>query len=190
MLKKYFSNYIECGTDEAGRGCLAGPVTAAAVILPKDFNHKMLNDSKLLSLKKRIFLKKVILNNAIDYAISNVSVRTIEKINILNASILAMNQAISKLNIKPKFIIVDGNRFTSKNKIPYKCIVKGDLKYTSIAAASILAKTARDQYMIKLSEEFPEYNWSKNKGYPTKEHKIAILKNGITRHHRKSFKLI
>ncbi len=190
MLKKYFSNYIECGTDEAGRGCLAGPVTAAAVILPKDFNHKMLNDSKLLSLKKRIFLKKVILNNAIDYAISNVSVRTIEKINILNASILAMNQAISKLNIKPKFIIVDGNRFTSKNKIPYKCIVKGDLKYTSIAAASILAKTARDQYMIKLSEEFPEYNWSKNKGYPTKEHKIAILKNGITKHHRKSFKLI
>jgi ribonuclease HII len=190
MLKQYFSNNIECGTDEAGRGCLAGPVTAAAVILPKDFNHSMLNDSKLLSLKKRILLKKVILNNAIDYAISNVSVRTIEKINILNASILAMNQAISKLKTKPKFIIVDGNHFMSKNKIPYQCIVKGDSKYTSIAAASILAKTARDEYMIKLSEEFPQYNWSKNNGYPTKEHKMAILKNGITKHHRKSFKLI
>ena len=190
MLKQYFSNYIECGTDESGRGCLAGPVTAAAVILPKDFNHSILNDSKLLSLKKRVLLKKIIQENAIDYAISHVSVITIEKINILNASFLAMNNAISKLKIKPEFIIVDGNRFLSKNKIPYKCIIKGDSKYTSIAAASILAKTSRDEYMIKLSKEYPEYNWSKNNGYPTKEHKMAILKNGITKHHRKSFKLI
>lgn len=190
MLKQYFSSFIECGTDEAGRGCLAGPVTAAAVILPREFKNKLLNDSKQLSLKKRIFLKEIIIENAIDYAVSNVSVRVIEKINILNASILAMNQAIEKLKIKPEFIIVDGNRFHSKNKIPYECIVKGDSKYLSIAAASILAKTSRDEYMIKISKDYPEYCWHQNNGYPTKKHRLAILKNGTTKHHRKTFKLI
>ena len=153
MLKQYYSKYIECGTDEAGRGCLAGPVTAAAVILPPTFKNKLLNDSKKLSLKNRILLRKIIIENAIDYAIANVSVEIIDKINILNASILAMNIAIEKLKIKPEFIIVDGNKFKSKNKIPHKCIIKGDTKYMSIAAASILAKTSRDHYMINLSKE-------------------------------------
>ena len=189
MLKQYYSNYIECGTDEAGRGCLAGPVTAAAVILPKTFENNLLNDSKILSLKKRNILKKIIIDNAIDYAISHVSVKIIEKINILNASILAMNQAIEKLRIKPGFIIVDGNRFKTKKKIPYKCIIKGDSKYMSIAAASILAKTSRDNYMITLSKDYPEFNWAQNNGYPTKMHREAILKNGTTKHHRKTFKL-
>ena len=189
MLKQYFSDYIECGTDEAGRGCLAGPVTAAAVILPKDFKSSMLNDSKILSIKKRKTLRDIIIKNAIDYSISHVSVKIIDEINILNASILAMNLAIEKLKIKPEFIIVDGNRFESKKKIPYSCIVKGDSKYMSIAAASILAKTSRDEYMIKLSRSYPEYDWIQNKGYPTKIHKKAILKNGTTIHHRKTFKL-
>jgi|TARA_B110000444_G_scaffold100262_1_gene94905 ribonuclease HII len=189
MLKQYFSDYIECGTDEAGRGCLAGPVTAAAVILPKDFKSSMLNDSKVLSIKKRKTLRDIIIKNAIDYSISHVSVKIIDEINILNASILAMNLAIEKLKIKPEFIIVDGNRFESKKKIPYSCIVKGDSKYMSIAAASILAKTSRDEYMIKLSRSYPEYDWIQNKGYPTKIHKKAILKNDITIHHRKTFKL-
>ena len=190
MLKQYFSDYIECGTDEAGRGCLAGPVTAAAVILPKDFKSSMLNDSKVLSIKKRKTLRDIIIKNAIDYSISHVSVKIIDEINILNASILAMNLAIEKLKIKPEFIIVDGNRFESKKKIPYSCIVKGDSKYMSIAAASILAKTSRDEYMIKLSRSYPEYDWIQNKGYPTKEHRIAIQKIGISKHHRKSFKLL
>ena len=189
MLKQYYSKYIECGTDEAGRGCLAGPVTAAAVILPPSFKNKLLNDSKKLSLKNRILLRKIIIENAIDYAIANVSVEIIDKINILNASILAMNIAIEKLKIKPEFIIVDGNKFKSKNKIPHKCIIKGDTKYMSIAAASILAKTSRDHYMINLSKEYPNYYWNVNKGYPTKKHKKIILENGITKHHRKTFKL-
>tara|TARA_B100000780_G_scaffold116645_2_gene81781 strand:- start:5172 stop:5744 length:573 start_codon:yes stop_codon:yes gene_type:complete len=189
MLKQYFSNYIECGTDEAGRGCLAGPVTAAAVILPVTFKNNLLNDSKLLSMKKRKILKKIIIENALDYAISNVSVEEIEKMNILNASILAMNLAIDKLKVRPEFIIIDGNYFKTNSGIPYKCIVRGDSKYMSIAAASILAKTSRDEYMIKLSEEYPEYNWAQNNGYPTKMHRTAILKNGITKHHRKTFKL-
>ena len=189
MLKNCFSNKIECGTDEAGRGCLAGPVTAAAVILPKNFKNNLINDSKILSLKKRKILKDIIVKNALDYAISHVSVKEIEKINILNASILAMNRAIQKLKIRPEFIIVDGNRFTSEKDIPYKCIVKGDSKYMSIAAASILAKTSRDEYMKKLSNEFPEYFWEQNNGYPTKMHKKAILKNGISVHHRRTFKL-
>ena len=189
MLKQYFSDYIECGTDEAGRGCLAGPVTAAAVILPKDFRNSILNDSKLLTIKKRKILREIIINSALDYSVTHVSVKIIEKINILNASILAMNLAIEKLSIKPEFIIVDGNYFVSKKKIPHKCIIKGDSKYMSIAAASILAKTSRDEYMIKLSSSYPEYNWDQNNGYPTKMHKKAIVKNGTTIHHRKTFKL-
>lgn len=189
MLKQYFSNYIECGTDEAGRGCLAGPVTAAAVILPTTFKNHYLNDSKALNVKKRKELREIIIENALSYAISHVSVKTIDKINILNASILAMNQAIGKLKIEPEFIIVDGNNFKSKNKIPFECIIKGDAKYMSIAAASILAKTSRDHYMETLSKEFPYYCWNQNKGYPTKVHRQAITEYGITKHHRKTFKL-
>ena len=189
MLKQQFSNFVECGTDESGRGCLAGPVTAAAVILPKNFNHKYLKDSKLLSKERRNEMRKIIIENAIDYSISFVKVKTIEKINILNASILAMNNAIKNLKIKPEFILVDGNQFKTNLKIPFKCIIKGDKKYANIAAASILAKTSRDKYMFNLSIKHPEYNWIKNNGYPTKEHKNAITNNGITEHHRKSFKL-
>ena len=190
MLKPFFSIYVECGTDEAGRGCLAGPVTAAAVILPKGFKNKKLNDSKLLNVKSRNNLRKIIIDNALDYAISHVSVEKIDEINILNASILAMNQAINQLQIKPKFIIVDGNRFESNNMIPFKCIIKGDSKYLNIAAASILAKTSRDDLMINLSKKNPNYGWEQNKGYPTKTHREAIKKYGISIHHRKSFKLI
>ena len=189
MLINSYSNLIECGTDEVGRGCLAGPVTAAAVILPKDFKNKELTDSKKLSKKKREVLRKIIIEEAIDYSVIHVDVKTIDEINILNASILAMNKAIASLKKKPEFIIVDGNKFYTKNKIPYKCIVKGDLKYMNIAAASILAKTSRDDLMTFLSYKNSHYNWIKNNGYPTKEHKNAILKYGITEHHRKSFKL-
>ena len=171
MLKRYYKIFNEVGTDEAGRGCLAGPVTAAAIILPKGFKKHVLNDSKLLSENKRIYLKPII-----------------EKINILNASILAMHLAIDKLNDIPKFIIVDGNRFKTYNDIPYECIIKGDSKYMSIAAASVLAKTYRDAYMEELHEEYPMYNWKRNKGYPTKEHRAAIRKYGITKYHRKSFR--
>ena len=153
MLINSYTKFIECGTDEAGRGCLAGPVTAAAVILPKDFNNKELNDSKKLSESKRKKLKKIIIEKAIDYSIVHISVKIIEKINILNASILAMNKAIENLRTVPEFIIVDGNRFNSKNKIPFKCIIKGDTKYMNIAAASILAKTSRDELMLSLSKK-------------------------------------
>ena len=190
MLNYSFSEFeFECGLDEAGRGCLAGPVTAAAVILPKTFKNHYLNDSKALNVKKRKELREIIIENALSYAISHVSVKTIDKINILNASILAMNQAIGKLKIEPEFIIVDGNNFKSKNKIPFECIIKGDAKYMSIAAASILAKTSRDRYMETLSKEFPYYCWNQNKGYPTKVHRQAITEYGITKHHRKTFKL-
>ena len=183
MLKEHFSGLTECGTDEVGRGCLAGPVTAAAVILPNNFNHIYLKDSKLLSNKKRLYMRDLIIENAIDYSIYNVNVKTIEKINILNSSFMAMNEAIKKLKVKPELILVDGNHFITELKIPFKCIVKGDNKYTSIAAASILAKTSRDNYMAKISLKYPSYNWIKNKGYPTKEHKDAIFNNGITIHH-------
>ena len=190
MLKEHFSGLTECGTDEVGRGCLAGPVTAAAVILPKNFNHIYLKDSKLLSNKRRLYMRDLIIEKAIDYSIYNVNVKTIEKINILNSSFMAMNEAIKKLKVKPELILVDGNHFITELKIPFKCIVKGDNKYTSIAAASILAKTSRDNYMAKISLKYPSYNWIKNKGYPTREHKDAIFNNGITIHHRKNFKLI
>ena len=190
MLEVQYSDYdFECGTDEAGRGSLAGPVTAAAVILNKNFKSKLITDSKKLSLNQRKEAKRLILENCIAYAIFSVRNKKIDEINILNASILAMQKSINKLNHKVDFIIVDGNRFKPINNIEFKTIIKGDQKYLNIAAASILAKTYRDNYMKKIHKEYPEYNWKKNKGYPTKEHKLAIKKYGITKYHRKSFKL-
>jgi len=190
MLKVQYSDHdFECGTDEAGRGCLSGPVTAAAVILNKKFKSKLITDSKKLSINQREEAKKIILKNCIAYAIFSVSNQKIDEINILNASILAMQKSINKLNHKVDFIIVDGNKFKPVNNIEFKTIIKGDQKYLNIAAASILAKTYRDNYMKKIHKEYPEYNWKKNKGYPTKEHKAAIKKYGITKYHRKSFKL-
>lgn len=191
MLKRQFSSFdFECGTDEAGRGCLAGPVTAAAVILPSNFTNSILNDSKQLSEKSRMLLKPFIEEKAITFAVHHIHEREIEKINILNASIEAMHQSISKLNPNPEFIIVDGNKFKPFKSIPFNTIVKGDSKFLSIAAASVLAKTYRDIYMDKIHEEFPMYNWKKNKGYPTKEHREAIIKYGPSKYHRKTFRLI
>lgn len=181
---------LECGTDEAGRGCLAGPVTAAAVILSPTFNNIFLNDSKLLSEHKSDTLKPIIEFEAVTFAVSHVFQEDIDQINILNASILAMHQAISQLTPQPEFIIVDGNRFKPFGNIPFETIVKGDSKYLSIAAASVLAKTYRDVYMNTIHEEFPMYNWKQNKGYPTKQHREAIKKYGITKYHRKSFRLL
>jgi|TARA_B100001079_G_C16282883_1_gene457373 ribonuclease HII len=190
MLEVQYSDYdFECGTDEAGRGSLAGPVTAAAVILNKNFKSKLITDSKKLSVNQRKKAKRLILENCIAYAIFSVRNKKIDEINILNASILAMQKSINKLNHKVDFIVVDGNRFKPINNIEFKTIIKGDQKYLNIAAASILAKTYRDNYMKKIHKEYPEYNWKKNKGYPTKEHKLAIKKYGITKYHRKSFKL-
>ncbi len=181
---------LECGTDEAGRGCLAGPVTAAAVILPDSFVNTILNDSKQLSLLKRNNLKPLIEQEAIAYSITHVMMEEIDKINILQASITAMHRAIQQLKTQPEFIAVDGNKFRPYGKIPYECIVKGDGKFLHIAAASVLAKTYRDAFMEKIHEEFPMYNWKQNKGYPTLEHREAIKKYGITKYHRKSFRLI
>ncbi len=191
MLKSNFSkNKLEVGTDEAGRGCLAGPVVAAAVILPLDFKHELLNDSKQLTEKQRKLLKPIIEKEALAFGVAYVYQEEIDMINILNASILAMHLSISNLKITPEFIIVDGNRFKTYQNIPHQTIVKGDSKYLSIAAASVLAKTYRDAYMEKLDLEFPDYNWKKNKGYPTKEHRTAIREFGITSHHRKTFRLL
>ena len=191
MLLLKHSNYkLECGTDEAGRGCLAGPVTAAAVILPKDFKNLILNDSKQLSEKKRIFLKPIIEEQALCFGVAHVFQEEIDNINILNASILAMHLSIDNLHKTPEFIIVDGNKFKPYKNIPHETIIKGDGKYLSIAAASVLAKTHRDLYMEKIHEEFPMYNWKQNKGYPTKEHRAAIKKYGITKYHRKTFRLL
>ncbi len=187
---KINSKLLECGTDEAGRGCLAGPVTAAAVILPDDFKHPFLNDSKQLSEKKRKELRLIIEQQAICYKVVHVMMDEIDKINILNASILGMHRAIEGLSHSPEFIAIDGNRFKPFGKTPYECVVKGDGKFLHIAAASILAKTYRDDYMTALHEEFPQYNWKKNKGYPTKEHREAIRTHGSTVFHRKSFKLL
>ncbi len=178
----------EAGTDEAGRGCLAGPVTAAAIILPKGFENDVLNDSKQLSETKRSHLKPILEKQAITFAVSHVSPNEIDKINILNASFLAMHRALENLKQYPKFILVDGNRFKPFKKITHECIIKGDGKYVSIAAASVLAKTYRDAYMLKIHQEYPAYNWAKNKGYPTKEHREAIRKHGLTPYHRKSFR--
>lgn len=191
MLKlKLRQNRVECGTDEAGRGCLAGPVTAAAVILPDTFQHPFLTDSKQLSEKKRMELKPIIEAEALSFGVVHVMMDEIDQVNILNASILGMHRAIGVMDQTPGFIAVDGNRFKRYENIPYECIVKGDGKYLHIAAASILAKTYRDLYMEQLHEEFPMYNWKKNKGYPTAEHRAALKKYGPTPYHRKSFRLL
>lgn len=191
MLLLKFSDFIlECGTDEAGRGCLAGPVTAAAVILPDDFTSELLNDSKQLSEKIREELKPLIESKAICFSVTHLDSGVIDELNILNASIKAMHHCIEKLNPIPNYIIVDGNRFKPINNIPYSTIIKGDSKYMSIAAASVIAKTYRDDYMNRIHEEFPMYNWKKNKGYPTLEHREAIRKYGTTKYHRMSFRLL
>lgn len=183
-------NSVEAGCDEAGRGCLAGPVFAAAVILPHNFNCKELNDSKMLTEKQRNELRKIIEANAICYSVASCSPEEIDTLNILWASVNAMHKALSSLTVQPNHIIVDGNRFLPFKEIEHTCVVKGDSKFQSIAAASILAKTYRDDYMKRIGEQFPEYEWATNKGYPTKKHRLAIKHYGITEYHRKSFNLI
>lgn len=191
MLKQYFEyGKIEAGCDEAGRGCLAGPVFAAAVILPNDYKNKILNDSKQLTEKKRQILRQEIEANAIAFAVSNIDNNEIDKINILNASIKAMHLAVEKLKVVPELLLIDGNRFKTYNNIPHFCIIKGDATYMSIAAASILAKTYRDEYLDSLHQEIPYYDWNKNKAYPTKKHREAIRKHGITKYHRRSYQLL
>ncbi|HCX22238.1 MAG: ribonuclease HII [Flammeovirgaceae bacterium] len=191
MLFPYLhENLIEAGCDEAGRGCLAGPVVAAAVILPKDFSHEVLNDSKQLTEKQRMELKDEIKEHAIAYGIGIASPKEIDEINILNASYLAMHRAVDDLKSVPEMLLIDGNRFKPKHDIPFECIVKGDGKYYSIAAASILAKTYRDELMKNLSEEFPGYSWETNYGYPTQAHRKAIKAQGVTPHHRMTFQLL
>lgn len=185
----YQKNKIEAGCDEAGRGCLAGPVVAAAVILPKDFHHPLLNDSKKLSEKQRDEMREVIEKEAISYGVGLVYPDEIDKINILNASFLAMHKAIKQLSTTPESLLIDGNRFNPYQRIPHHCMIKGDARFLSIAAASILAKTYRDEIMKKLHVEFPDYDWAKNKGYPTKKHREVIERIGATVHHRKSFTL-
>lgn len=187
---KIHKKLVECGTDEAGRGCLAGPVTAAAVILPNDFKHPLLNDSKKLSEKQRDLLRPIIESEALSYAVQHVWMKEIDQINILNASITAMQRAILQLNPRPEFIAVDGNRFHQLEDIPHSCVIKGDGKYLHIAAASVLAKTYRDQIMRKLHREHPDFCWDSNKGYPTKAHRDAIRLLGSTKYHRKSFRLL
>ncbi|MEE1097788.1 MAG: ribonuclease HII [Bacteroidales bacterium] len=189
LLQKFFKeeNIIECGCDEAGRGCLAGPVVAAAVVLPRDFDCKELNDSKQLSDSKRRLLRPIIEEKALAWAVAFVDNETIDRINILNASFLAMSNAVRKLNVKPDLLLIDSNRFKSDLDIPFECIVKGDGKFQSIAAASILAKTYRDDFMIEAHLSHPQYYWNKNMGYPTKQHREAIKEFGMTSLHRKSF---
>lgn len=189
MLEKNYSGFkLECGCDEAGRGCLAGPVIAAAVILPEDFSNELLNDSKQLTQKQRDALRLIIEKEAIAWSVAAVDNHEIDTINILNASILAMHRAIDKMEIRPEYILVDGNIFKAYEDIPHQTIVKGDSKYLSIAAASVLAKTHRDELMHALDHEFPEYDWKQNKAYPTKKHKAAIRLHGQTTYHRLTFK--
>ena len=191
MLKLNFSGFaLEAGTDEAGRSCLSGPVVAAAVILPPNFKHNFLNDSKQLSEKKRKELRPIIEEVALAFSVSFVDEKEVDKINVLQASITGMHRAINQLKIVPEFIIVDGNKFKDYQEIPHQTIVKGDSKYLSIAAASVLAKTYRDEFMEKIHQEFPMYNWQQNKGYPTKAHRNAIREFGITKYHRKTFRLL
>lgn len=191
MLKPFLKeNCIEAGCDEAGRGCLAGPVVAAAVILPPDFKNELLDDSKKMTDKQRYKLRTIIEKEAISYGVAYISEDKIGEINILWASILGMHESLEKLTPQPEHIIIDGNKFKPYNDIPYETVVKGDGKYLSIAAASILAKTYRDDYMLKLHEEYPQYGWDSNKGYPTKKHRQAIKDTGVTIHHRKSFNLL
>ena len=191
MLKNNYSGKIlEAGTDEAGRGCLCGPVAAAAVILPENFEHPFLNDSKQLTEKQRRELKPFIEKNAIAFGVSFVDEKEVDTINVLQASITGMHRSIAQLHTQPEFIIVDGNKFKAYKNIEHKTIVKGDSKYLSIAAASVLAKTYRDEFMEKIHQEFPMYNWKQNKGYPTKQHRNAIREFGITNYHRKTFRLL
>jgi len=190
LASHYYEGKIEAGCDEAGRGCLAGSVYAAAVILPDGYQNELLNDSKQLSEKKRYQLREIIERDAVAWAVGIVTPEEIDKINILNASILAMHRALDQLKVRPEAIIVDGNRFKPYKKLPHTTIVKGDGKYLAIAAASILAKTYRDDYMNQLAEEYPQYDWLSNKGYPTKKHREAIKQFGITPYHRKSYNLL
>ena len=190
MLKHFPSDRIIAGCDEAGRGCLAGPVVAAAVILQKGFKNTILNDSKVLSEKKRDLLRPIIEKHAITWAIGIVSTAEIDKINILNASFLAMHRAIENLAVKAELLIIDGNRFNPYHEIPHECIIKGDGKFMSIAAASVLAKTHRDDIMKELDLKYPDYHWKNNKGYPTKQHRKAIAEIGANKHHRKTFQLL
>lgn len=191
MLKShYYENLVEAGCDEAGRGCLAGSVYAAAVILPPDYENDLLNDSKKLTAKKRYALREVIQRDALAWAVGIVTPEEIDKINILNASFLAMHRALDQLCLRPEAVIVDGNRFKPYQDLPFSTIVKGDGKYLSIAAASVLAKTYRDDYMLSLAKEYPQYDWQSNMGYPTKKHRQAIRDHGITPYHRKSYNLL
>ena len=191
MLKSHFyEGKVEAGCDEAGRGCLAGSVYAAAVILPVGYQNELLNDSKQLTEKRRYELREIIQRDAVAWAVGIVTPEEIDKINILNASILAMHRALDQLQVRPEAVIVDGNRFKKYKDLPHTTIVKGDGKYLSIAAASILAKTYRDDYMNQLAEEYPQYDWISNKGYPTKKHREAIRQYGITPYHRKSFNML
>lgn len=190
LLNHYYEDLVEAGCDEAGRGCLAGSVYAAAVILPPDYKNESLNDSKQLTAKRRNELREIIQRDAVAWAVGVVTPEEIDKINILNASILAMHRALDSLKVRPEAVIVDGNRFKPYRELPYTTIVKGDGKYMAIAAASILAKTYRDDYMEKLALEYPQYDWKNNKGYPTKKHRNAIKEYGITPFHRRSFNLL
>ena len=191
QLKRYFKKgLIEAGCDEAGRGCLAGPVVAAAVVLPPNFKHPLLNDSKQITEKQREILRPIIEKEAVAWHVAMVSNEEIDEINILNASFLAMHRAVDALSAKPELLLIDGNRFKPYEGIPHECIIKGDGKFTSIAAASVLAKTHRDELMYTLHEEFPNYDWDRNKGYPTKKHRDAVREHGPTPHHRMSFKLL
>ena len=190
LLPFFKADVVEAGCDEAGRGCLAGPVFAAAVILPIDFKHELLNDSKQVSEKRRYLLREFIEKHALAYAVASYSPQEIDQVNILNASIYSMHRALAQLKIQPEHIIVDGNRFKSYRTIPHQTIVKGDGKYLSIAAASVLAKTYRDDYMLELHKQFPYYGWDRNKGYPTREHRQSIKQYGISPHHRKTFRLL
>ncbi|HEY9122864.1 MAG TPA: ribonuclease HII [Bacteroidales bacterium] len=188
MLKAFFKEgVIEAGCDEAGRGCLAGPVFAAAVILPQGFFHPLLNDSKKMTEKNRETLRDIIKKEALAFAVATCSAEEIDNINILNASFLAMHRAIDQLKTRPEFLLIDGNRFNPYPNLQHKCIIGGDALYQSISAASVLAKTYRDKYMQSLHNEYPEYNWKKNKGYPTTDHRLAIKKHGLTPHHRHTF---
>jgi len=189
LLKKWSNNYIEAGCDEVGRGCLCGPVVAAAVILDENFEQSLVNDSKKLSFKTRMDLDSYIKDNVKSFAIAELSPAFIDEHNILNASIHAMHRALDKLAVRPEFILVDGNKFHPYNFIPHQCVIKGDSKFLSIAAASILAKNYRDKLMIELHEEHPEYGWNTNFGYATKKHQEALIKHGITKYHRQSFRL-
>jgi len=190
LLAYFKEGILEAGCDEAGRGCLAGPVFAAAVILPSGFESELLNDSKMLTEKQRLQLREIIEKEAIAWAVEAVSNDEIDEVNILNASFLAMNRAVQQLKSKPEHLLIDGNRFRTQTKIPFTCMIKGDGRFFSIAAASVLAKTYRDDFMTKIHNEFPNYDWKQNKGYPTKKHRDAILKFGITKYHRKTFRLL